>query len=82
MDDLVYPAAFTVTMPVTDDLWRLVKFKHAESETTESTISFFRAELIEYLNEQMRKLAESPQDNTDVAFMSWSCLSSKRLTLL
>ena len=50
MRDLVYPAAFSVGMRVTDDLWRIVKVKHLESGTQESLISFFRAELILYLN--------------------------------
>ena len=82
MRDLVYPAAFSVGMRVTDELWRIVKVKHLESGTQESLISFFRAELILYLNQALRDCADDPNDNTDVAFISWNCLSSKRLQLL
>ena len=81
--DLVYPAAFSVGMKVTDELWRVVKRKHQESGAQESLLSFFRAELIPYLNSALHACADDPiSDNTDVAFVSWNCLSSKRLQLL
>lgn len=81
-NDLVYPAAFSVELKVTEALWAVAKRKHAESQTEVPLLGYFRQQVVEFLNYELslRKLKES--DNTDIAYIRWITMDSRRLLKL
>ena len=74
---LVTPAAFSVSLEVSDEIWEVAKRRHLENRSSDSILTFFNKDISEYLESLLPN-----SDNNKVACISWAYTSDTRFKLL
>lgn len=77
--DIVYPAAFSLQMIITEDFWRKVQVRHKNANTNESLLCFFTRDLTDYINS---KLSNRENSKKKVACITCVNTSGQRIKLI
>lgn len=77
--EIVFPAAFTSELMITDEIWNNVCERHRLSQSPDSIMCFFERDLQAYIQ---KKLAETDVNNAEIAVINWVNTSGKRIEML